>query len=377
MNIVIVCYPTFGGSGVLATELGKALADKGHTIHFITYQQPVRLSGFHANIFYHEVRVPTYPLFDFPPYETALSSMMVDVVNNYAIDLLHVHYAIPHASAAYMAKQILLKEGKKIPVITTLHGTDITLVGKDKMYSPVVTFSMNESDALTAVSQNLKEETLNNFVIKKEIDVIHNFVDVKRFHKKPVVAFKQLIAPKGERIIVHASNFRKVKRVDDVINTFLLINKVMPSKLLLLGDGPERSFAESICRDCIAAENIKFLGKQEQMEDILPIADLFLLTSEYESFGLAALEAMAAEVPVISTNAGGLPEININGYCGYMSNVGDIEDMCKNALSILQDDATLQQFKANALAQAQKFDIGNIVPKYEELYIKVVKGLSV
>jgi L-malate glycosyltransferase len=377
MNIVIVCYPTFGGSGVLATELGKALADKGHTIHFITYQQPVRLSGFHANIFYHEVRVPTYPLFDFPPYETALSSMMVDVVNNYAIDLLHVHYAIPHASAAYMAKQILLKEGKKIPVITTLHGTDITLVGKDKTYSPVVTFSMNESDALTAVSQNLKEETLNNFIIKKDIEVIHNFVDVKRFHKKPVVAFKQLIAPKGERIIVHASNFRKVKRVDDVINTFLLINKVMPSKLLLLGDGPERPFAESICRDCIAAENIKFLGKQEQMEDILPIADLFLLTSEYESFGLAALEAMAAEVPVISTNAGGLPEINIDGYCGYMSNVGDIEDMCKNALSILQDDATLQQFKANALAQAQKFDIGNIVPKYEELYNKVVKGLSV
>ena len=377
MNIVIVCYPTFGGSGVLATELGKALADKGHTIHFITYQQPVRLSGFHANIFYHEVRVPTYPLFDFPPYETALSSMMVDVVNNYAIDLLHVHYAIPHASAAYMAKKILLKEGKEIPVITTLHGTDITLVGKDKTYSPVVTFSMNESDALTAVSQNLKEETLNNFVIKKDIEVIHNFVDVKRFHKKPVVAFKQLIAPKGERIIVHASNFRKVKRVDDVINTFLLINKVMPSKLLLLGDGPERPFAESICRDCIAAENIKFLGKQEQIEDILPIADLFLLTSEYESFGLAALEAMAAEVPVISTNAGGLPEININGYCGYMSNVGDIEDMCKNALSILQDDAKLKQFKANALAQAQKFDISSIVPKYEELYNKVVKGLSV
>ncbi len=377
MNIVIVCYPTFGGSGVLATELGKALADKGHNIHFITYQQPVRLSGFHTNIFYHEVRVPTYPLFDFPPYETALSSMMVDVVNNYAIDLLHVHYAIPHASAAYMAKQILLKEGKKIPVITTLHGTDITLVGKDKTYSPVVTFSMNESDALTAVSQNLKEETLNNFVIKKEIEVIHNFVDVKRFHKKPVDAFKKLIAPNGERIIVHASNFRKVKRVDDVVNTFLLINKVLPSKLLLLGDGPERPFAESICRDCTAAENIKFLGKQEQMEDILPIADLFLLTSEYESFGLAALEAMAAEVPVISTNAGGLPEININGYCGYMSNVGDIEDMCKNALSILQDDDTLQQFKTNALAQATKFDIGNIVPKYEELYMKVVKELSV
>jgi L-malate glycosyltransferase len=372
MNIAIVCYPTFGGSGVLATELGKALADKGHNIHFITYQQPVRLSQFHTNIFYHEVRVPTYPLFDFPPYETALSSMMVDVVNNYSIDLLHVHYAIPHASAAFMAKQILAKEGKNIPVITTLHGTDITLVGKDKTYSPVVTFSMNESDALTAVSQNLKEETLNNFTIKKDIDVIHNFVDVKRFHKKPVDAFKQLIAPKGERIIVHASNFRKVKRVDDVVNTFLLINKTLPAKLLLLGDGPERPYAESICRDCMSAENIKFLGKQEQMEDILPIADLFLLTSEYESFGLAALEAMAAEVPVISTNAGGLPEININGFCGYMSNVGDINDMCKNALSILQDDDTLKQFKANALTQAQKFDIDNIVPRYEELYKRVL-----
>ncbi|MES2429790.1 MAG: N-acetyl-alpha-D-glucosaminyl L-malate synthase BshA [Bacteroidota bacterium] len=372
MNIAIVCYPTFGGSGVLATELGKALADKGHNIHFITYQQPVRLSGFHANIFYHEVRVPTYPLFDYPPYETALSSMMVDVINNHDIELLHVHYAIPHASAAYMAKQILKKEGKNIPVITTLHGTDITLVGRDKTYSPVVTFSMNESDALTAVSDNLKDETLKNFVITKDIDVIHNFVDVDRFHRKPVDAFKKLISPNGEKIIVHASNFRKVKRVDDVVKTFMLINKQIPSKLLLLGDGPERPYVESICRDCVSAEFIKFLGKQEQMEDILPIADLFLLTSEYESFGLAALEAMAAEVPVISTNAGGLPEINIDGYCGYMSNVGDIEDMCKNALIILKDEATTNQFKKNALAQAKKFDIGNIVPQYEALYQKVI-----
>jgi L-malate glycosyltransferase len=372
MNIAIVCYPTFGGSGVLATELGKALADKGHNIHFITYQQPVRLIGFQANIFYHEVRVPTYPLFDFPPYETALASAMVDVINNNEIDLLHVHYAIPHASAAYMAKQILAKQGKKIPVITTLHGTDITLVGKDKTYSPVVTFSMNESDVLTAVSENLKEETYKNFTIEKNIEVIYNFVDVNRFHKKPVDAFKQLIAPKGEKIIVHASNFRKVKRVGDVVNTFLLINEQMPSKLLLLGDGPERPYAESICRDCAALENIKFLGKQEQMEDILPIADLFLLTSDYESFGLAALEAMAAEVPVISTNAGGLPEININGYCGYMSNVGDIADMSKNALHILKDDETLAKFKANALAQAKKFDIQNIVPQYEALYMRVI-----
>ena len=372
MNIAIVCYPTFGGSGVLATELGKALADKGHNIHFITYQQPVRLSGFHNNIFYHEVRVPTYPLFDYPPYETALASAMVDVIINNDVELLHVHYAIPHAAAAYMAKQILAKQGKRIPVITTLHGTDITLVGRDKTYSPVVTFSMNESDILTAVSQNLKEETYKNFVIDKEIEVIHNFVDVKRFNKKPVDAFKKLVAPNGEKIIVHASNFRKVKRVDDVVKVFMKINEKIPSKLLLLGDGPERPYVESICRDCVVCDNIKFLGKQEQMEDILPIADLFLLTSEYESFGLAALEAMAAEVPVISTNAGGLPEININGYCGFMSNVGDVDDMAKNALAIFNDDATLIKFKANALAQAKKFDIENIVPVYEAMYKRVI-----
>lgn len=372
MNIAIVCYPTFGGSGVLATELGKALADIGHNIHFITYQQPVRLSGFHTNIFYHEVRVPTYPLFDYPPYETALASAMVDVINNNDVELLHVHYAIPHASAAYMAKQILAKQGKRIPVITTLHGTDITLVGKDKTYMPVVTFSMNESDALTAVSQNLKDETYKNFVMEKDIQVIHNFVDVSRFNRKPVDAFKKLIAPKGERIIVHASNFRKVKRVDDVINTFLLIDKQLPSKLLLLGDGPERPYLEDMCRDCVSADNIKFLGKQEQMEDILPVADLFLLTSEYESFGLAALEALAAEVPVISTNAGGLPEIIINGYCGYMSNVGDVVDMSNNALKILKEDTVLKQFKANALEQAKKFDIKNIVPEYENLYRSMI-----
>ena len=372
MNIGIVCYPTFGGSGVLATELGKALADKGHNIHFITYQQPVRLSGFHANIFYHEVRVPTYPLFDYPPYETALASTMVDVIINNDVELLHVHYAIPHAAAAYMAKQILAKQGRHIPVITTLHGTDITLVGKDKTYSPVVTFSMNESDVLTAVSENLKEETFKNFVIEKDIEVIHNFVDVKRFHRKPVDAFKKLIAPNGEKIIVHASNFRKVKRVEDVVATFLLINEKMPATLLLLGDGPERSHIEASARDCIASQSIKFLGKQEQMEEILPIADLFLLTSEYESFGLAALEAMAAEVPVIATNAGGLPEIIINGDCGYMSNVGDVADMSKNALAILKDAETHLRFKTNALAQAKKFDIENIVPMYEALYKRVI-----
>ncbi len=372
MNIAIVCYPTFGGSGVLATELGKALADKGHNIHFITYQQPVRLSGFHANIFYHEVRVPTYPLFDFPPYETALASTMVDVINNNNIDLLHVHYAIPHASAAYMAKQILLKQGKSIPVITTLHGTDITLVGRDKTYSPVVKFSMEESDVLTAVSENLKQETYRNFDIKKPIEVIYNFVDVKRFHKKPVDAFKKLIAPNDEKIIVHASNFRKVKRVDDVVKIFIELNKVIPSKLLLIGDGPERPFIESLSRELNACDEIKFLGKQEQMEAILPIADLFLLPSEYESFGLAALEAMAAEVPVISTNAGGLPEINIDGYCGYMSDVGDIKSMSANAVRILKDEETHFQFKKHALKQAHKFDIQNVVPIYEQLYERML-----
>lgn len=372
MNIAIVCYPTFGGSGVLATELGKALADNGHNIHFITYQQPVRLSGFHANIFYHEVSVPTYPLFDYPPYETALASTMVDVVLNYDIDVLHVHYAIPHAAAAYMAKQILAKQNKRIPVITTLHGTDITLVGRDKTYRPVVTFSMEESDVLTAVSYNLREETYANFSITKPIEVIHNFVDVSRFNKKPVDAFKKLIAPNGERIIVHASNFRKVKRVDDVLQMFLILNKTIPSKLLLIGDGPERVALEQQSRDCQCGPEIKFLGKQEQMEDILPIADLFVLPSEYESFGLAALEAMAAEVPVISTNAGGLPEINIDGYSGYMSDIGDVNSMAKNAISILKDDETLKSFKANALEQARKFDLGIILPIYEALYQRLV-----
>jgi L-malate glycosyltransferase len=377
MRIGIVCYPTFGGSGVLATELGKALADKNHQVHFITYQQPVRLSEFNANIFYHEVRVPTYPLFDYPPYETALASTMVDVIDHNNLDLLHVHYAIPHASAAYMAKQILIKQGKIIPVITTLHGTDITLVGKDKTYAPVVTFSINESDAITAVSHNLRDETYRSFKIEKEIEVIHNFVDVHRFNKKPIDAFRRVIAPAGERILLHASNFRKVKRVQDVVQIFAKVNAQMPSKLLFVGDGPERPMAESLSRDLGVFGDIRFVGKQEQMEEILAVGDLFLLTSDYESFGLAALEAMAAEVPVISTNAGGLPEINIDGYCGYMSNVGDVIDMSQKAISILKDEETLKTFRANALAQAKKFDIDNIVPEYEKLYMRMVSGALV
>lgn len=373
MRIGIVCYPTFGGSGVLATELGKALASKNYQVHFITYRQPVRLSHFEPNIFYHEVRVPTYPLFDYPPYETALASTMVDVIRNNQLDLLHVHYAIPHAAAAFMAKQILKKDGCNISVITTLHGTDITLVGRDKTYSPVVTFSINESDAITAVSNNLKEETYNNFDIKKDIEVIHNFVDVKRFNRKPIDAFKKVIAPEGERILMHASNFRKVKRVDDVIHIFANVRKEMPAKLIMVGDGPERPVAEQLCRESGFSDDIRFVGKQEQMEEILAIADLFLLTSDYESFGLAALEAMASQAPVVSTNAGGLPEINIHGVTGYMAPVGDVEAMSRYSIDILSNDEKLAQFRLQAFEQAQKFDISNIVPKYEALYERFVK----
>jgi N-acetyl-alpha-D-glucosaminyl L-malate synthase BshA len=368
MRIGIVCYPTFGGSGVLATELGKALAQKGHQVHFITYQQPVRLNGFIPNIFYHEVQVPTYPLFDYPPYETALASTMVDVIANNNLDLLHVHYAIPHASAAYMAKRILEKQGKNIPVITTLHGTDITLVGRDKTYAPVVTFSINQSDAITAVSKNLRDETYKSFKIEKEIEVIYNFVDVSRFTRKPIDAFKKVIAPDGERILLHVSNFRKLKRVQDVVAIFNEVLKELPSKLLCVGDGPERQTAEKLCRDLGICDEVRFVGKQEQMEDILAIGDLFLLPSEYESFGLAALEAMAAGVPVVSSNAGGLSEINVPGVTGYMANVGDVATMSKYALEILRDDSTLKQFKERAALHAKTFDIHNIVPIYEKLY---------
>jgi N-acetyl-alpha-D-glucosaminyl L-malate synthase BshA len=371
MKIGIVCYPTFGGSGVLATELGKALAEKGHEIHFITYQQPVRLNGFHANIFYHEVRVPTYPLFDFPPYELALASTMVDVILNHDLDLIHAHYAIPHASAAYTAKQIVKqKTGRSVPVITTLHGTDITLVGRDKTYEPVVTFSINESDSITAVSENLKEETYKHFDIKKDIEVIHNFVDVHRYNKKPVSAFRQVIAPNNERIIIHASNFRKIKRIDNVMDIFKNIHAALPSKLLMVGDGPERPLAEDLTRQYGLEADVRFLGRQEQMEEILAVSDVFLLPSEYESFGLAALEAMAASTVVISSDAGGLNEININGVTGYTSPVGDVEGMSKNAIELLKDETKLKTFKQNALKEAKLFDIHHIIPKYEALYRK-------
>ena len=369
MKIGIVCYPTFGGSGVLATELGKALAEKGHEIHFITYQQPVRLNGFHTNIFYHEVRVPTYPLFDYPPYELALASTMVDVILNHDLDLIHAHYAIPHASAAYTAKQIVKqKTGRSVPVITTLHGTDITLVGRDKTYEPVVTFSINESDAITAVSENLRAETFKHFDIKKEIEVIHNFVDVHRYNKKPVAAFRQVIAPNNEKIIIHASNFRKIKRIDHVMEIFKNIHSALPAKLLMVGDGPERPLAEDLTRQYGLDGDVRFLGKQEQMEEILAVSDVFLLPSEYESFGLAALEAMAASTVVISTDAVGLGEINIDGVTGYTAPVGDVAKMSKNAIELLQDETKLKAFKQNALKEAKLFDIHHIIPKYEELY---------
>ena len=373
MKIGIVCYPTFGGSGVLATELGKALAEKGHQVHFITYQQPVRLSAFLPNIFYHEVQVPTYPLFDFPPYETALASTMVDVIRNYGLNLLHVHYAIPHASAAYTAKKILEQEGIQIPVITTLHGTDITLVGKDKMYAPVVAFSINQSDVITAVSNNLREETFATFAIQKEIEVVHNFVDVKRFSKKPTNALKRIIAPNGEKILLHASNFRKVKRVQDVVSVFYQVQKEIPSKLVFVGDGPERQNAELYSKELGIFDKIHFVGKQEQIEEIYAIGDLFLLTSEYESFGLAALEAMASHVPVVSTNAGGLGEVIVDGVTGYLSDVGDVPSMSKHAISILKDAETLAKFKENAYLHAQQFNMETIIPQYEAIYKRFCK----
>jgi len=373
MKIGIVCYPTFGGSGVVATELGKALAEKGHQVHFITYSPPVRLDFLSGNLFYHEVSISDYPLFDYPPYELVLSSKLVDVVKYEKLDLLHVHYAIPHASAAYMAKQILASQGIQIPFITTLHGTDITLVGKDPSFEPVITFAINQSDAVTAVSESLKEDTYKNFPnVKKDIEVIPNFICLEDHEVESTKCQKKMYAPYGERILIHVSNFRKVKRVEDVLRVFDKVRKVIPAKLILVGDGPERGNIEKLCRELDACNEIRSLGKIVNPEQILAIADLFLLPSETESFGLAALEAMASKVPVISTNSGGLPEVNINGFSGFMSNVGDVDDMAKNAIHILKDDETLNQFKLNALEQAKKFDIGKILPLYEELYKKVL-----
>jgi len=367
MNIGIVCYPTFGGSGVVATELGKALAQRGHRVHFITYSQPVRLDFFNENVFYHEVYVPTYPLFQFPPYESALASKMVDIVQNEKLDVLHVHYAIPHASAAYLAKQILRSRGITVPVVTTLHGTDITLVGKDASYEPVVTFSINQSDGVTSVSDDLRRETYAYFPVEHKIEVIPNFIDLDRFKKQNKAHFRAAIAPEGEKILIHTSNFRTVKRVEDVLRIFCGVRQVIPAKLLLVGDGPDRSRMEKLARELDCQRDVRFLGKLEAVEEVLSVGDLFLMPSENESFGLAALEAMACEVPVVSTNAGGIPELNVHGATGMLSNIGDVEDMVKNALYVL-DDENLPRFKAAALARAQEFAVGNIVPLYEQCY---------
>lgn len=376
MNIGIVCYPTYGGSGVVATELGKALAKRGHKIHFITYSQPSRLDFFNENLFYHEVTINPYPLFDYPPYELALAGKLVDVVRFEKLDMLHVHYAIPHASAALMAKQILAAKGYNMPFVTTLHGTDITLVGKDPSYEPVVTFSINNSDAITAVSESLKQETLEHFKIKKDIRVIPNFIDLDRFKKQKKDHFKTAICPNNEKLIVHTSNFRKVKRVEDVLMVFYNLRKKIPVKLLLVGDGPERIRIENLCRELGTCDDIRFLGKLDQIEEVLSVSDLFIMPSEKESFGLAALEAMACEVPVISSNAGGLPELNIHGLSGFLSDVGDIEDMTGNALTIL-DEKNLPRFKAGALNRAKDFNVDKILPMYEDLYIEALQPQKV
>src|SRR6195952_718855 len=373
MKIGIVCYPTFGGSGVVATELGKALADNGHQVHFVTYNQPARLDLFSENLFYHEVSVSNYPLFDFPPYELALASRLVDVVRFEKLDILHVHYAIPHASAAFMAKQILMTYGIYIPVVTTLHGTDITLVGKDRTFKPVVTFSINKSDGVTAVSEHLRNDTFNFFEIENDIRVIPNFIDLTRFSLKAKDHFKKAIAPSGEKILIHTSNFRKVKRTQDVIRIFAKVIQKIPSKLLMVGDGEERADCEQLCRDLGVCDNVRFLGKQDAIEEILSVSDLFLMPSQSESFGLAALEAMACRVPVVSSNSGGLPELNVDGVTGYMCDPGDVDTMAEKAIYVLEDEGRLATFKENALARAKQFDLALILPQYEAYYREIIE----
>jgi N-acetyl-alpha-D-glucosaminyl L-malate synthase BshA len=369
MKIAIVCYPTFGGSGVVATELGLELAHRGHEIHFITYKQPVRLALLNSNVHYHEVNVPEYALFHYQPYELALSSKLVDMVKLYNIELLHVHYAIPHAYAGYMAKQMLKDEGINIPMVTTLHGTDITLVGKHPFYKTAVCFSINKSDVVTSVSESLKEDTYRHFDIKKEIHVIPNFIELGKHRNESLISCQRsVMAEKHEKIITHISNFRKVKRIPDVVKIFYKIQQQMPAKLMMVGDGPEREIAEKMCYDLGIQEKVIFFGNSNEIDQILSYSDLFLLPSETESFGLAALEAMAWSVPVISSNSGGLPEVNFEGKSGYLSDVGNIDEMAENSLKILNNNETLNTFKENALEIAKQFDIVNILPLYEAIY---------
>ncbi|MDI6402105.1 N-acetyl-alpha-D-glucosaminyl L-malate synthase BshA [Balneolaceae bacterium ANBcel3] len=378
MNIGIVLYPTYGGSGVVATELGKGLAARGHNVHFISYARPLRLNEFHENISFHEVTFSAYPLFEYPPYDLALASHLVDIIKYQKLDLLHVHYAIPHATSAYLAKQILGENGNGIPVITTLHGTDITIVGSDPSYTPVVTFSINKSDGVTAVSEYLKEETYRKFEITKEIEVIPNFIDLDRFKRKKKNHFKKALCPNGEKVLVHVSNFREVKRVSDTVEIFhRVLDKGVRAHLLLVGDGPDRPKVETRCRELKICDKVRFLGKQEMIEDILSIADLFLIPSASETFGLAALEAMSCGVPVISSDIGGLPELNIHGESGYLCGLGDVEAMGDYAVSILSDDKLHKKLSENARKRAEEFELNKIIEKYEDYYLSVMKRQTI
>jgi len=372
-KIGIVCYPTYGGSGVVATELGMALASKDHEVHFISYSQPFRLDVFSNKINFHEVSVPDYPLFEYIPYEHNLTAKLVDVVLHEKLNLLHVHYAIPHASAALSAKQILAAQGIHIPIITTLHGTDITLLGKDKSFKSVIEFAINNSDAVTAVSKSLKKETITSFKLEKKIQVIPNFIDSTLYKFENDKTLRRSFAKDSEKIIIHISNFRKVKRVQDVLKVFVKIRKEIPSKLLLIGDGPERLKMEQLCRNLDLCNNVRFIGKLKAVERVLSVSDLFLLPSETESFGLVALEAMASKVPVVSSNSGGLPEVNIEGKTGFLLEVKDIDGMARKSISLLADQNKLEQFKENAFSHAMEFDLPNILPLYEKIYENLSK----
>lgn len=369
MNIGIVCYPTFGGSGVVATELAKGLAQRDHNVHMLSYARPARLDTFRTNISYHEVNMNTYPLFEYPPYDLALANQMANLIEYEDIDVLHVHYAIPHATSAYLAKQMLGEKAADVPLITTLHGTDITIVGSDPSYKSVVDFSINQSDGVTAVSEYLKSETYERFDIQKDIKVIPNFIDLERFQKSNKNHFKKAICPNGEKVVVHVSNFREVKRVPEVVSVFnRILENDIKAKLLLVGDGPDRQRAEQRCRDLGICNQVRFLGKQDQVEEVLSIADLFLIPSGSETFGLAALEAMSCSVPVISSNIGGLPEVNVQGETGYLCDLDDIDCMGEYAVKILSDEALHEKMAKNARAQAEKFEMSKVISIYEQYY---------
>jgi N-acetyl-alpha-D-glucosaminyl L-malate synthase BshA len=377
MNIGIVCYPTFGGSGVVATELAKTLARKGHNIHMMSYARPARLDTFETGITYHEVSINSYPLFDYPPYDLALATQMVNLIEHQKLDMLHVHYALPHATSAYLAKQIVAERGIQVPVVTTLHGTDITLVGRDPSYKHVVEFSIDKSDGVTSVSEYLKRETYDHFDIEQDIRVIPNFIDLDRFKKSNKSHFKKAICPNDEKVVVHVSNFRKVKRVPEVISVFSkILGAGIPSKLLLVGDGPDRQKAEQQCRDLGICEHVRFLGKLEEVEEVLSVADLFLIPSGSETFGLAALEAMSCSVPVISSNIGGLPEVNIHGETGYLCDLDDVGCMAKYGVEILSNPDLHKKLATNARKRAELFNQDEIVKQYENFYEEVSDRLK-